>query len=566
MHGTDFAQLALYLVLLCGLSPFLGRYLASVFEGRPTLLSPVVAPMERIACNLCGVSAAGEQSWAEYAVALVAFNGVAIALVMGFLMLQGYLPLNPQHFHGVSLPLSFNIAVSYVTNTNWQSYVGEATLSNFSQMVVLAVENFASAATGLAVAVALVRGLVRRESHTIGNFYVDLLRGTLYVLLPLSLVLALFLIWQGVPQNLHAFIHVRGLEGVHQVIAQGPVASQEAIKQLGTNGGGFFNANSAHPYENPTPLSDFLEMLAILLIPAATVFMFGEMAGDRRQGYAVFAAMLVLFLGALAIGLWAEYQPNPMLGHLAINFASGNMEGKETRFGITNSMLWATATSAASNGSVNAMHDSLMPLAGLVPLFNILLGEVVFGGVGAGLYGMLLFVLLALFLAGLMVGRTPEYLGKKIESGEVKWIVLAIVGAAFALLGGVALACITTAGRAGPLNTGPHGFSEILYGYASAVGNNGSAFAGLNANTAFYNLTLGVAMLIGRYIFIVPMLAIAGSMAAKKRIPESPATFPTHGSLFVVLLVGVILIVGALTYFPALALGPIAEHFALFRH
>lgn len=566
MSASDFAQLALYVILLCALSPFLGRYLAAVFEGRRTFLSRLAMPLERATCILCGTTPDIEQNWVDYAFAVIAFNGVALILVIALLMLQGYLPLNPEHFRGLSPALAFNVAVSFVTNTNWQSYAGEATLSNFSQMSVLAVENFASAATGLAVAVAVVRGLVRRESKTIGNFYIDLLRGTLYLLLPLSLVFAVFLIWQGVPQNLHAFIHAHALEGTRQVIAQGPVASQEAIKQLGSNGGGFFNANSAHPYANPTPLSDFFEMLALLLIPASAVFMFGEMAHDRRQSYSIFAAMLVLFLVVLAFGLWAAHQPNPLLANHGINFASGNMEGKETRFGVTNSMLWATATTAASNGSVNAMLDSFMPLAGMIPLFNILLGEVVFGGVGAGLYGMLLFVLLALFIAGLMVGRTPEFLGKKIEAREIKWIVLAIVGMALALLGGTALACVTAAGRDGPLNSGPHGFSEILYAYASAVGNNGSAFAGLNANSTFYNLSLGVAMLIGRYIVIVPMLAIAGSMAMKKRIPESSATFPTYGLTFVVLLIGVVLIVGALTFFPALALGPIAEHFAMFRH
>jgi len=493
---------------------------------------------------------------------MLAFSIVGFVSLYLIQRLQAVLPFNPQGLAGVGPDLSFNTSVSFVTNTNWQSYVGETTLSYLVQMLGLTVHNFVSAATGIALAIALVRGFARRSAKTLGNFWVDLTRCTLYVLIPMSLVFALFLVWQGVPQNLGAYTHAIGLDGVKQLIAQGPVASQEAIKMLGTNGGGFFNVNSAHPFENPTGLSDFFEMWAILVISAALTYTFGHMIRDTRQGWAIFAVMAVLFLGGLGVTYWAEGQGNAAVAaaHVA---QAGNMEGKEIRFGVANSALWATATTDASNGSVNAMHDSFTPLGGMIPIINIELGEIIFGGVGSGLYGMLIFAVIAMFVAGLMVGRTPEYLGKKIEAKEVKMSMLAILMLALSILGFTALASVLKAGLAGPLNSGPHGFSEILYAFSSATGNNGSAFAGLTANTVFYNATLGLAMLVGRFLFIVPMMAVAGSLAAKKIVPASAGTFPTHSGLFVGLLIGVILIVGGLTFFPALSLGPIAEHLAM---
>jgi len=560
MNSIDFAKIVLFIVVLVAATPLLGRYMTRVFEGRIRWLSP----LERIIYRSSGIAAQDDQSWLDYLWALLAFNGIGLVLVVAVLMGQGVLPLNPQHLPRVSWHLAFNTAVSYVTNTNWQSYGGESTLSYLSQMFALTVQNFVSPATGICVLLALIRGLSRRSADGVGHFTVDLTRATLYLLLPLSIIFALVLVWQGVPQNFSAYTDVHTLEGAKQIIAQGPVASQEAIKMLGTNGGGFFNANSAHPFENPTPLTDMLEMWAILLIPAALVYTYGEMVGDRRQGWALYAAMGVLFIGGLAIALWAQWQPNPLLSHLGLNAHLGNFEGVETRFGTTESVLWATVTTDASSGSVNAMHDSLMPLAGMVPMFNMMLGELIYGGVGSGLYDMLLYVLIALFIAGLMVGRTPEYLGKKIEAREVKLLMLTLILCAVGVLGGTAVACISKAGLAGLNNAGPHGFSEMLYAFSSAVGNNGSAFAGLTANTPFYDVMLGLAMLIGRYGFIVPMLAVAGSLAAKKAAPATAGSFPTHGPLFVVLLIGVILIVGGLTFFPALALGPIAEHFALY--
>lgn len=560
MSTLDYGKISLYVAVLVAATPVLGSYMTRVFLGHCHWF----APLEQAIYRSCGITARDEQSWFEYLWSLLAFNGIGILLVMAVLMAQAWLPLNPQHLPGVSWHLAFNTAVSFVTNTNWQSYGGESTLSYFSQMFALTVQNFLSPATGICVLLALTRGLVRREAHTLGHFTVDLTRSVLYVLLPLSLVFALVLVWQGVPQNFSPYVDAHTLEGAKQVIAQGPVASQEAIKMLGTNGGGFFNANSAHPYENPTPLTDFLEMWAILLIPAALVYTFGEMVGDRRQGWALYTVMGILFLGGLAIALWAQWQPNPRLEHLGLDTRLGNSEGMETRFGTTESVLWATATTDASNGSVNTMHDSLMPLAGMVPMFNIMVGELVYGGVGSGLYDMLLFVLIALFIAGLMVGRTPEYLGKKIEAAEVKLLVLTLIVTAAGLLGGTAIASVTKAGVSALHNAGPHGFSEILYAFSSTIGNNGSAFAGLNADTPFYDVGLGLAMLIGRYGYIVPLLAVAGSLAAKRAAPVSSGSFPTHGPLFVVLLIGVILIVGGLTFFPALALGPMVEHFALF--
>jgi len=475
---------------------------------------------------------------------------------------QGFLPFNPQHLGAVAPDLAFNTSVSFVTNTNWQSYAGETTMSYLVQMLGLTVHNFLSAATGIALAIALIRGFARRSSQALGNSWVDLTRATLYVLLPLSIIVALALVWQGVPQNLGSYTNAVTLEGAKQLIAQGPVASQEAIKMLGTNGGGFFNANSAHPFENPTALTNFLEMWSLLVIAAALTNTFGRMVKDTRQGWAIFAVMALLMLAGAGLTYWAEGQGNAAVAsaHVA---QTGNMEGKETRFGIAASALFATITTDVSCGAVNAMHDSLTPLGGLVPMVNMELGEIVFGGVGSGLYGMLLFAVVAMFVAGLMVGRTPEYLGKKIEAREVKMAMLAILVLPLSILGFSALAVLTKAGLAGPLNSGPHGFSEILYAFTSATGNNGSAFAGISANTVFYNVTLGLAMLMGRFLFIVPMMAAAGSLAAKKIVPASAGTFPTHGGLFVGLLTGVILIVGGLTFFPALSLGPIVEHLAM---
>jgi len=494
---------------------------------------------------------------------------VGLLLLYAILRLQAFLPLNPQHLPNVAPDLAFNTAISFVTNTNWQSYGGETTLSYFSQMVGLTMHNFVSAATGIALALALIRGFARRSARTVGNFWVDLTRATLYVLLPLAVVMALVLIWQGVPQNFSAYTSSTTLEGLKQIIAQGPVASQEAIKMLGTNGGGFFNANSAHPFENPNALTNLIELWSIFAISAALTYTFGKMVGNTRQGWAIFAVMGLLYLGGQFACTWAEHQPNPHLAALHIDQtpnalqAGGNMEGKEVRFGITNSTIWATATTDASNGSVNAMHDSFTPLGGLIPMLNMQLGEIIFGGVGSGLYGMLLFAIVAMFVAGLMVGRTPEYLGKKLEAREVKMAILAILVSPLAALVPAAIATVTPQGLAGLNNAGPHGFSEILYAFSSTAGNNGSAFAGLTVNTVFYNLLLAVSMFLGRFFWIVPMLAVAGSLAEKKIVPPSEGTFPTTGPLFIGLLAGVVLIVGGLTFLPALALGPIAEHFAM---
>jgi potassium-transporting ATPase potassium-binding subunit len=547
----------------------LGAYMAAVFEARRTFFSPVFAPVERLIYRAAGIDSSAEQHWTGYALAMLAFSAAGLVLLYAILRLQAYLPFNPQGLANVPADLAFNTAVSFVTNTNWQSYSGETMLSYFSQMVGLTMHNFVSAATGIALAIALIRGFARRSAKTVGNFWVDLVRTTLYVLLPLALVMALVLIWQGVPQNFSAYTAVTTLEGIKQTIAQGPVASQETIKMLGTNGGGFFNANSAHPFENPTAFTNFVELWSILAISAALTHTFGRMVGNTRQGWAIFAVMGLLWLGGQAVCTTAEYQPSAKLAALHVDQtpnvrqAGGNMEGKEVRFGIAGSTLWAVATTDASNGSVNAMHDSFTPLGGLIPLFNIELGEIVFGGVGSGLYGMLLFAIVAMFVAGLMVGRTPEYLGKKLEAREVKMAILAILITPLATLIPAAIASVTPAGLAGLNNAGPHGFSEILYAFSSAAGNNGSAFAGLSANTMFYNLTLAAAMLLGRFFWIVPMLAVAGSLASKKIVPASEGTFPTTGPLFVGLLTGVVLIVGGLTFFPALALGPLAEHFAM---
>jgi K+-transporting ATPase ATPase A chain len=562
MSANGWIQIGLFCLAIIVCVKPLGLYMAKLFEGERTFLSPYLAPVERGIYRLCGIKPDEEQHWTSYTIAMLAFSIAGFVSLYLMQRLQAVLPFNPQGMDATTPDLSFNTAISFITNTNWQSYGGESTLGYLVQMLGLTVHNFVSAATGIALAVALIRGFARRSAKTVGNFWADLTRCTLYVLLPLSILMALFLVWQGVPQNLGSYTPAIGLEGVKQMIAQGPVASQEAIKMLGTNGGGFFNVNSAHPFENPTGLTDFVELWSILVISAALTYTFGRMVKDTRQGWAIFAVMGLLFLGGLAPTYWAEGQGNAAVAAAHVS-QTGNMEGKEVRFGVANSSLWATATTDASNGSVNAMHDSFTPLGGLIPIINIELGEIVFGGVGSGLYGMLLFAITAMFVAGLMVGRTPEYLGKKIESREVKMAMLAILILPLSILGFTALAAVSKAGLAGPLNTGPHGFSEILYAFTSATGNNGSAFAGLTANTTFYNITLGFAMLVGRFLFIVPMMAVAGSLAAKKIVPASAGTFPTHGGLFVGLLIGVILIVGGLTFFPALSLGPIVEHLAM---
>lgn len=557
MSVLDVGQLLLFFGLLLVCTPVLGGYMKRVFAGETVLPSPLLRPVESAFYRICGIQADEEQSWSRYTLALLVFNIAGFVILFLLQLLQGYLPLNPHQLPGVEPLLAFNTATSFTTNTNWQSYAGETTMSSLTQMLGLGVQNFLSAATGIAVLIAMTRGLTRKSMATIGNFWTDITRATLYILLPLSMILALILVSQGVVQNFNSVVEVTTLVGEPQVLPQGPAASQVAIKQLGSNGGGFFNANSAHPYENPTPLSNLLEMVSILLIAAALTNTYGRMTGDSRQGWVLFAAMLFMMLALLAVMLAAEYATNPLLGTAAV------MEGKETRFGILNSVLWSSATTSASNGSINAMQSSLSPIAGGIALLNILLGEVIFGGVGAGLYGMLIFVILTVFIAGLMVGRTPEYLGKKIEAREVKMATLAILLPSAAILLFTGLASVTESGLASRLNTGPHGFSEILYAFASAAGNNGSAFAGLNANTPFYNITLGLALWIGRLGVIIPALAIAGSMVGKSVAPPSSGTFPTHKPLFGAMLIAVVLIVGALTFFPALSLGPIVEHFIM---
>jgi potassium-transporting ATPase potassium-binding subunit len=569
MTLNGWLQIALFAAIIIAIAKPLGWYLEATFTGRRTFFSPVLRPIERGLYRAAGIDEREEQHWLTYAAAMLAFSLAGFLVLYALMRLQGVLPFNPQALPGLSPHLAFNTAVSFVTNTNWQSYVPETTMSYLTQMAGLTVYNFVSAATGIALAVAFIRGFARRSAQSIGNFWVDLTRCTLYVLLPISVVVGLFFVWQGVPQNLHAYVNAVTMEGVKQTIAQGPVASQEVIKMLGTNGGGFFNANSAHPYENPNALTNLVQMILIFSLGAGLTNMFGRMVGDQRQGWAIFAVMGLLFLAGTTTAYWAESTGNPQIAALHIDQTSsalqsgGNMEGKEVRFGIANSALFATVTTDASCGAVNGMHDSFTPLGGMVPMVNIMLGEIIFGGVGSGLYGMLLFAILAVFIAGLMVGRTPEYLGKKIEAKEVKMAMLAILCLPLSILGFTALALVLPAGLAGPLNAGPHGFSEILYAYTSATGNNGSAFAGLTANTLFYNTTLGIAMFAGRFLMIVPVLAVAGSLAAKKIVPPSAGTFPTDGGLFVGLLIGVILIVGGLTFFPALALGPIVEHLAM---
>lgn len=553
MTPADGLILLGFFVILIAATPLLGGYMARVFTGQRVLLSPVLGPVERSAYRLAGVRPDVEMTWKVYAACLLVFTVTGFAFFFVLLLLQGMLPLNPQGLSSIEPFLAFNIATSFVTNTNWQAYGGETTLSYLSQMLGPTIQNFLSASLGIAVLLALTRGIARRTASTIGNFWVDLMRAALYVLLPLAVVLALLLAGQGVITNLSPYVTATTLTGESQLLPQGPAASQAAITQLGTNGGGFFNVVAAHPYENPTVFSNLLELFAILIIPAALTYTYGKMVGSVRQGWVIFAAMLIMLLVSLGLMLASETTYNPVVQSAAA------MEGKELRFGMTQSILWGAATTAASNGSVNAMHSSFTPVAGGLAMFNMMLGEIIFGGVGSGLYGMLIFIILTVFLAGLMVGRSPEYLGKRIESFEVKMAMIAILlpGAAVLLLS--ALASITTPGLTSVLNAGPHGLSEMLYAFTSAANNNGSAFAGLNANTPFYNLLTGVAMWIGRYGVMLPVLAIAGSMVGKKVTPASAGTFPTDGPLFIILLIAVILIVGGLTFFPALALGPIAE-------
>jgi K+-transporting ATPase ATPase A chain len=580
MTVNDYLQIGSFFALLLMLVRPLGSYMARVYEGEPLWLDRLFGPVERLVYRLSGVEPEREMDWKTYALAMLAFNALGLLLLYFLQRFQNVLPLNPQGLPAVAPDTAFNTAVSFASNTNWQSYSGETTLSYLIQLLGLTVQNFVSAATGMAILIALVRGLRRRSAQTIGNFWIDLVRTTLYILLPLALILAVALVSQGVVQTFSPYQSATLLQPVkdanghvvsQQLIAVGPAASQVAIKQLGTNGGGFFNVNSAHPFENPTPLSNFLEMLSILLIPASLCHTFGRMVGDVRQGWAILAAMTVILIGLLLVTVNAEQSGNPDLARLGVDQsvselqAGGNMEGKETRFGITDSAIWAVATTAASNGSVNSMHDSYTPLGGLAPLWLMQLGEVVFGGVGSGLYGMLIFAIIAVFVAGLMVGRTPEYLGKKIDSYEMKMASLIILIPPMLVLLGTALGVVTGAGTSSILNPGPHGFSEVLYAFSSAGNNNGSAFAGLDANTPFYNLALGIAMLIARYWLAIPALAIAGSLARKKLVPIGPGTLPTHTPLFIVLLIGVVIIVGALTFIPALALGPIAEQLLMVR-
>jgi len=582
MTSAGIFQIALFFAIVLVFVKPLGSFMANVFEGRRTFLHPVLRWLEVLTYKAAGIREDVEQRWTQYTASLLSFSIFGFILAYLLQRAQAHLPFNPQNFGTpvVTPDLAFNTAVSFLTNTNWQAYSGESTLSYFVQMAALTVQNFVSAAAGLAIAIAVVRGFARHEMRTIGNFWVDLTRGTLYVLLPISIVGALFLCSQGVIQNLKPYTDVTTVEAGKQTIAQGPVASQEVIKELGTNGGGFFGANSAHPFENPTPLTNLFEMWLILVIPAALTYTFGKMVGDTRQGWAIFAAFTIMFAAGVFVCYGFEQQGNPILAKLGLQTtatagqAGGNMEGKEVRFGVANSALWATLTTDTSCGAVNTSHDSLLPIAGLVPLLNMMTDIVIFGGVGAGLYGILIYAIIAVFIAGLMVGRTPEYLGKKLEQKEVKMAMLAIIVTSMSVLVFSALSSHAGfaakgywnppgAATANLTNNGPHGLSEILYAYASGTGNNGSAFGGLNANTPWYNLTIGLAMLIGRFLFLIPILAAAGSLAAKKKVPVTSGTFPTHGPLFVGLLVGTVVIVAVLTYFPAVSLGPVVEHYLM---
>jgi len=549
MNYFDYLQIFVYLLLLVALTPLIGNYMFKVFDNRPFKGKGIFSWIETGIYKIIGVKSESQQNWKQYAFALLSFNLLGFLFVFVIQLIQKQLPLNPQHLENVSWALAFNTAVSFMTNTNWQSYAGETTLSYFTQLIGLTVQNFVSAATGFGVALVLIRGIRNKLSSQLGNFYVDLTRSVVYILLPLSILFSVVLIGQGVIQNMGEYKTITTIEKVQQVIPQGPAASQIAIKQLGTNGGGFFNTNSAHPFENPTPISNFLEMLAILLLPASFIYCYGKMVGSIKQGWYIYLTMFILFIVGLGISVYSEY-----------HFSSGIFEGKELRFGTINSIIWESATTAASNGSVNAMHSSLSPLSALIALFNMMLGEIIFGGVGAGLYGMLIFVILTVFIAGLMVGRTPEYLGKKIEAFEVKMAIMGVIAPSFIILVFTAIACMTDTGLSSLSSKGPHGFSEMLYAFTSAGANNGSALAGLNANTNFYNLMIGFGMLVGRFGVIIPVLAIAGSLSEKKLIPVSSGTFRTDNFTFVFLLIAVILIVGALTFFPALSLGPIVEH------
>lgn len=559
MNFFDVLQILIFCAALILLTPVLGKFMAKVFSDDRHIFSKPLGWFEHLIYKTCGIHVGEECDWKGYAKQVLWFNAFGLVFVFALQMLQGVLPLNPEKLPGTSWHLAFNTAVSFMSNTNWQAYGGEATMSYLTQMLGLAVQNFLSAATGIAVLIALIRGLVEKSGKTLGNFLVDLTRSTVYILLPLSIILAVVLVSQGVVQTFSHYVTTHTLEGVEQVLPLGPAASQIAIKQLGTNGGGFFNVNSAHPFENPTPLSNWLEMLAILLIPAALTYTYGTLIKSHRQGWIIFAAMFLVWFSGLAISIYSEYTHNPVFG------VSQLMEGKEQRFGIINSLLWSTSTTVASNGSVNAMHSSLSPLAGGVAMFNMMLGEIIFGGVGCGLYGMILFILMTVFLAGLMVGRTPEYLGKKIESREMGLVLIAILAPSAAILLGSGLAAVLPAGLSSLANKGPHGLSEILYAFTSASQNNGSAFAGLNANVPFYNVALGICMLIGRFAVLIPVLAIAGSLVGKNITPPSDGSFATDNLVFLVLLIAVILIVGALTFFPALCLGPIVEHFLMLR-
>ncbi|MCW3473094.1 potassium-transporting ATPase subunit KdpA [Limobrevibacterium gyesilva] len=563
MTVIGWLQIALYCAIVVAITRPLGGFMTRVFAGERTFLSPVFGPVERGIYAMAGVDAKAEQGWIGYAVGMLVFKLVGFLALYALMRVQAMLPLNPAGQSAVPPDLAYNTAVSFLTNTNWQNYGGESTMSDLVQMAGLAVQNFMSAAAGIAIAVAFVRGFARRSARHIGNFWVDLTRITLYVLLPICVVMTLAFVWQGMPQTLGAYVDAATLEGARQTVALGPVASQEAIKMLGTNGGGFFNANSAHPFENPTALTNLIQMVAIFTLGAALTNMFGRMVGSERQGWAVFTAMGLLFLVGVGVLYWSESQANPALVALGMDPSMGNMEGKELRFGIPASAMFATVTTDASCGAVNAMHESFLPLGGMVPMINMMLGEIIFGGVGSGLYGFLLFAIVAVFVAGLMVGRTPEYLGKKIEAREVKMTMLAILCLPLVMLGFTALALVLPGPPAAISASGPHGFSEALYAYVSTAANNGSAFAGLSANTPYWNTSLGISMMIGRFFVIIPALAIAGSMAAKKTVPPSSGTFPTDGALFVGLVVGVILIMGGLTFFPALALGPVVEHYAM---